>query len=189
MNRHGGVGVLLDHVAFVGQKVASAAGDGRLDIAIAEVKLGVAYRHYVGVHRGGQGLRRGLGLLVILLADKLLEDQLGITLEIALGLAGQGLIPLQIGLGLPQRPLIGSGIDDEEQVALFDVLAFLEIDLDQLPGEAGLDVDGGIGLDIADLAESHRHRPRLHFGHQHRHRGRRGRRLFAGTGGREEGKH
>ena len=143
----------------------------------------ILHRHLVGVDPGGQGLGGGLGLIVILLADELLLNQLGITLQVALGLARQGLVLFQVGFGLLQGRLIGPGIDDEEQVALFDVLALLKIDLDQLPGDPGLDAHGGVRLDVADVADLHRHRLRLHLGHHHRHRGRRRGLLLPGAGG------
>ena len=37
-NHHGGVGVVLDHVALVGDEAAGAAADGGLDVTITEIK-------------------------------------------------------------------------------------------------------------------------------------------------------
>ena len=99
-DQHGGIGVVLDHVALVGDQAAGAAADGGLDITITEIKPGVLHRHFIGVDRGAQGLGGGLGLVVILLADELFPDQLGVAPGVGLGLGGQGLIPGQVGFHL-----------------------------------------------------------------------------------------
>ena len=99
-DHHGGIGVVLDHVALVGDEAAGAAADGGLDITITEIELGVLHRHLIGVDRGAQGLGGGLGLVVILLADELFPDQLGVAPGVGLGLGGQGLIPGQVGFHL-----------------------------------------------------------------------------------------
>ncbi len=81
-------------------QAAGAAADGGLDITITEIEPGVLHRHLIGVDRGAQGLGGGLGLVVILLADELFPDQLGVAPGVGLGLGGQGLIPGQVGFHL-----------------------------------------------------------------------------------------
>jgi hypothetical protein len=71
-------------------------------------------------------------LIVILLADELFPDQLGVAPGVGLGLGGQGPIPDQVGFHLSESRLIRTRVNNEEEFALFHVLAFLKIHLDQL---------------------------------------------------------
>ena len=77
--------------------------------------------------------------------------------QVGLGLTQRGLVPGQIGLRLVQGGFERPRVDGEQQVALFDEVAFLEIDLGQLAADLGLNRDGGIGLHVADDLNFHRH--------------------------------
>ena len=78
----------------------------------------------------------------LLAGDRILGDQLCVALEVGLGVLEQRLVLLQLADRLLQRDLVGPRIDQGQQVALLDHLAFLEVDLDELAGDLGLDVDG-----------------------------------------------
>ena len=53
-----------------------------------------------------------------------------------------GLRAVNVGLGLLDRERVGARIDDEQEVALLDDLALLEMDGVDEPGNAGADLDG-----------------------------------------------
>ena len=73
------------------------------------------------------------GLLVVALAGLVPgAEQFRITFEVELRARELGLVLLRGGLGLFQCVLVGSGINLEKWVALFYLLAFLEIYLDDL---------------------------------------------------------
>ena len=94
-----------------------------------------------------------MGLIILFLADIFLFNQIRITPKVFLGFFGQGLTSGQVGLDPFQIGLIGRGIDGKEQGPLADVLAFLKMDLFQLPGDPGFDGHRRIGLHIADAGE------------------------------------
>ena len=68
--------------------------------------------------------------------------ELGVALQIQIGVGEIGLVLFLLGLGLIERRLVRPGIDLDEQVALIDHLAFLEGDLVDLAVDAGTHQDG-----------------------------------------------
>ena len=72
--------------------------------------------------------------------------ELGVALQVQLGVGEVGLVLRLLGLRLIERGLEGPGIDLGQEVALLDELAFLEGDLVDLAIDAGSDQDGVEGL-------------------------------------------
>src|SRR5439155_10987177 len=98
----------------------------------------------------------------------------------------------QGGFGLGEGGLERPWIDGEEEVALVDVLALLDVDAHELAADLGLDRDDRIRLDAADGPDLQRDRLPLDRCDRHRH-GRPplllrllGLRLVARTGGERE---
>ena len=140
-DRHdAGLGRGIDDVADVDLTQAGDAGDRRLDLGIVELGLGVEDRRIVGRDLRGQ-LRNGGALGVGLLPGREFAE-LGVALQIQIGVGEIGLILGLLGLGLVQRRLIRPGIDLDQQIALVDRLAFLEGDLVDLAIDAGPHQDG-----------------------------------------------
>ena len=83
-------------------------------------------------------------------------EELGIAVEIELGAGELGLVLLLGRLRLFERRLVGPRIDLEQRIAFLDLLAFLEIDLDDLAVDPGLDGDHVVGLNRADALQEHR---------------------------------
>src|ERR1039457_6538010 len=75
--------------------------------------------------------------------------------------------------------LVGAAINLEKELALGDGIALGEVDLGQLTGDQGFDVDGRVGLHISDGADLNRDGPLGHGGYCHGHGGAFGR----GVGG------
>ena len=76
---------------------------------------------------------------------------------LALACSERSLVAGDVGLRLVERGFQGAAVDFEELLALLDEIAFLEIDLGQLAAHQGFDGDGGVGLDVADDLDFHRH--------------------------------
>ena len=135
-DRHdAGLGRGIDDVADVDLAQAGDARDRRLDLGVVELGLGVEDGGIVGRDLRGQ-LRNGGALGVGLLPGREFAE-LGVALQIQIGVGQIGLILRLLGLGLIERRLVRPGIDLDQQVALVDELAFLEGDLVDLAVDAG----------------------------------------------------
>ena len=125
----------IDDVADVDLPQAGDARDRRLDGGVVELGLGVENGGIVGRDLRGQ-LRNGRTLGVGLLPGREFAE-LGVALQIQIGVGQVGLVLRLLGLGLIERCLVRPGIDLDEQVALLDQLALLEGDLVDLAVDAG----------------------------------------------------
>ena len=90
--------------------------------------------------------------------------------KIVLGVGELRLVLRLLGDGLVELGLVGGRIDAREHVALLDVLAFLEIDRDQLAVDLRAHGHGVERFDGADRLQIDRHVGGLGGGDQHRHR-------------------
>ena len=111
-----------------------------------------------------------LELLALLFGENALLYQLEVTVRLLARILGVGRIAIQIGLGLQlqRRALLqiryrglhlafqGLAIDQEQKVAFFDVIAFLEIDLGEHAARLRPHRDHRIGLHVADHRNVHR---------------------------------
>ena len=79
----------------------------------------------------------GLGLIAEQSRAGLTDPRL-ISLEHGARLLDLSPVPGEVGLGLGERGLVDAGIDREEQVALFDVLPFLDVDASSSPPTCAL---------------------------------------------------
>ncbi len=213
----------LDHIALVNEQVARAPLDGRANTGVAQLHLGVlhhggirlneglgvGHRSAVGIHRGHRGFVGGHDLIVLLARDQPALDELLVALLLDGGVVRLRLVARQVGfglgdgglvlghgrLGLLERRLERTGIDDEEEIARFDVVPLLEANLKDLPAQQRIHRHRGGGLDIADALDLDGHVAGLYRGGGDRHR-RRARSLGAGlfalparAGGRSERRH
>ena len=87
-----------------------------------------------------------------------LGDPRAITLEHGTRLLDLNLILGQGGFGLGEGGLERPWIDGEEEIALVDVLAFLDVDAHELAADLGLDGDHRIRLDAPDGPDFERNR-------------------------------
>ena len=66
-----------------------------------------------------------------------LAAELGVALEVALGVGELRLVERLLGLRLVELGLVGGGIDQRQHVAALDLLPFLELDAEDLPSTCG----------------------------------------------------
>ena len=132
----------------------------------------------------------GLGLIAEQARAGLTDPRL-ISLEHGARLLDLSPVPGEVGLGLGERGLVDAGVDREEQVALLDVLPFLDVDAEQLAADLRLDRHHRGGLDGADGLDLERDRLLLDGRDADRHRGAPGgrRRLDLVAGATREGGH
>ena len=129
---------------------ADAPGEGRAHAAIFEIELGIPHPRLGVLDRGLRSI-----LVVGALVDRLLGCEL-VALkrlrprELVVGERHAGGRGLQRRLRLFQPDLVGPRIDDEQQVALVDDLAVLEMDLGQRAADLGPQFDP---VDRRELAE------------------------------------
>ena len=110
--------------------LADAAGDGGLDIGVGEVDAGAVHRC---PGRGDLGLGLlpgGLGLDLVLVADRLAVHQLAVAFGLEPGRILRGLGPGQGGAGGVKGGLVHGRIDLVEQLAGLDLGALLEMTLE-----------------------------------------------------------
>ncbi len=160
----------MHDIAFVDLPDAGAAVERGDDGGVAEHGLGVFDRGLVGLHlRGILGDQRplGIGLLAV---DGVGGRQSFIAIEIDLGVGEYRFVLRLLGHRLIELRLIGGGIDARQHVALLDVLAFLEVDAEQLAVDLRAHGHGVERLDGADGVEIDRHVGFGRGGDQHRHR-------------------
>ena len=138
----------IDDVADIDLAQADDARDRRLDLGVVELGLGVENGRIVGGDLRGQLRHRGT-LGVGLLPGREFAE-LGVALQIEIGVGEVGLVLRLLGLGLIERRLVGARIDFGEQVALIDQLAFLERDLVDLAVDAGPHLHGIEALNGAE---------------------------------------
>jgi hypothetical protein len=154
---------------FGDQRAPDAARDRRRDRGIAKVELSRSQCRACSGHIG-LGLRlRGLGVDVILLADRVGCAQRLEARGLGGGLHGVGLRLGQRGLGAVHGGLVGRGIDLEQHLAGLHVAAFAEEALlhdarhprPHLRHARGLDAPGQFGRERHGLR---RHGDHAHFG-------------------------
>ena len=132
-----GIVVGVHEVALVDEAGAQPPVDRRADVGVAEIELGGVDLRLVALDCGLQ-LGDQRGLLVIALPGLVARaEELGIALEIELGAGQLGLVLLLGRLGLLQRRLVGPRIDLKQRLAFLDLLAFPEIDFDDLAVDPG----------------------------------------------------
>ena len=125
-------------VAGIDLPQTDAAIDRRNDAAVSQVQLGTIDRRLVAGDGAFESSERGFQRVQVLLGDDSLLVQHLVAIVLGFRVGQLSFIFLQIGLGLRQRHLVGTRIDQDQQVAGFDVLAFLKIHLHDLAINAGL---------------------------------------------------
>lgn len=131
--------VLPDQRAFGDQRAADAPGNRRGDGGVTQVQFRPLHRGLVGGDVGGCLAYRRPGVVVVLAADGIAFDQLGIALLLQARLEGIGLGLAQRGLGAVQVSLERCRVDAKQHVALFHVAAFTEGPLQHHAGHPGAD--------------------------------------------------
>ena len=160
-DRHdAGLGRRVDDVADIDLTQAGDARDRRLDGGIIELGLGVGDRGIVGGDLRGQLLHgRALGIGLLLGRE---FAELGVALQVQVGIGQVGLILRLLGLGLVERGLVRPRIDLDQQIALFHQLAFGEGDLVDLAVDPGPHLHGVEALNSAKPGEVDREVGLLH---------------------------
>ncbi|MPM55205.1 hypothetical protein SDC9_101998 [bioreactor metagenome] len=158
----------VDHVAQIRLAQAKPPGNRRGDACVAQLQLG---RIHLRLVRGDRAFvlahQRGLGVH-LLVGDGVLRLQLFVTLKIKLGVLEQRLIAQQRALHLVQRGLVAARVDLGQQLAGLHLVAFLEVQLDQLARCLGTHHRRGPCVHGADGADQHPHVAPLHHASRHR---------------------
>ena len=144
-----------DDVALVGEAEADPAAERRLDIGVAELRLGVLV-HIIGLDQ--RGLRddgRLLGVELLFGGEILLRQRL-VALQVELGVVERGFVLRLLGNDLIERGLIGPRVDLRQQITGLDDVAFLEGDLDDLAVDTAFDSHRVEGLHRAEPGQQHR---------------------------------
>src|SRR4029077_2168926 len=152
---------------------ADATGEGRGDVTIFDVELGVADLGFGVVDRGLRGELLGHALVARLGGSETASFQhLGAN-ELAVGESeARGRGP-ELGGRLGELDLVGARIDDEKQVALVDDLPILEMELGERAADLRPQLDA-VGrrklaeetyprVDLAQERRAHRHARRWHW--------------------------
>src|SRR4249919_234055 len=148
-------------------EVGDGAGDRRVDLRLAQVVLRLAqladHLRDLVLRRGGArvlDLEGRLGGIEFGLRDQLAADQFAGALEHALGLVA--VVARQLGLGLRRAHAGLQAVDAgeqllpvqlDQQLALLDVVGFLDGQQDDLRADVGADVDFGVRLDLAGAVD------------------------------------
>ena len=88
--------------------------------------------------------------------------ELGVTIEVDLGILQVRLVAVAIGNGLIELRLVRSWVDHREHVALLHLLTLVEADLDELPGDLAAHEHVVVGDHRADAAQIDRNIMALH---------------------------
>ncbi len=137
---HAGLGRSVDDVADIDLAQAGDTRDRRPDGGIVELGLRVGDRGIVGGDLRGQLLHgRALGVGLLLGRE---FAELGVALQIQIGVGQIGLVLRLLGLGLIERGLVRPWIDLDQQITLFHQLAFGEGDLVDLAVDPGPHLHG-----------------------------------------------
>ena len=153
-NHDNAVGVARrDIITQVDLAQSDATVDRREDPAIIQIHLGRLDRGAVGFDRAlVLGDKRDLRIQR-LVRHRILCRQPLIAREIDLRSFENRFVARKLTLGLGQRRFIRARIDLGNEVAFFDFLAFLEIDLDQIAADLAPDGDGGQRRDGSQRVE------------------------------------
>ncbi len=148
---------------------ADPAGEGRSDLAVAEVELGGADRRLVG-RQAGLGLAHRAGHLVEgILGRPAAAAQGGVALLVGAGIVERGDIALGLCLDQVQGGLEVALVDAVEQVAARNVGAVGRAARRQVAADLGLQRDGPDRLGGADIVAGDRDRLAGHGDNRHRH--------------------
>ncbi len=143
-------------VADVHEAEAGASVYGGGNRGVVEERACIVDGRLVGFHLGLE-LRDERALRVDRLDGHDVGGKLQVALEIELGVGELCLIQRLLGDGLVELRLVGDGIDVRQHVAALHVLAFLEVNGENLAVDLRADGDGVAGLGRADPFEPHRH--------------------------------
>ena len=131
--------------------VADAAGHRRAQFGELQVELGLPHRRLVGLHRR-LGVALGLrALLEHLLGDGLVAQQLLAARMVGLGEDEVRARQREIGARLVERVLERPLVDGEQEVALLDDLAVVEMHAVEIAGHAGAHLDAIDRNESADI--------------------------------------
>ena len=130
----------VDDVADIDLAQAGDTRDRRLDGGIVELGLRVGDRGIVGGDLRGQLLHGGALGVGLLLGREFAE--LGVALQVQVGIGEVGLVLRLLGLGLVEGGLVRPRIDLDQKITLLYQLAFLEGDLVDLAVDAGPHLHG-----------------------------------------------
>ena len=146
-----------DDVAQLQKNLTNVTRDGRADGGVLDLHAGVFHLRLAGLHGGRRRISIGTELRVVVGRDEFLVEQLFLANFLGSGTIGHSTVARQRGLGQMQGGYIRTRIDANQHRALLDLLALLEIDLNDLTVNTALDLHEGIGFSQADALDAHRH--------------------------------
>ena len=106
-----------DIVAGIDLPQTDAAIDRRNDVAVGQVQLGAIDGRLIAGDGAFEGAERSFQSVQVLLGDDALLVKHFVALVLRFGVGQLGFVLLQVGFGLRQRHLVGTGIDQDQQVS------------------------------------------------------------------------
>ncbi len=120
------------------------------------MELEAVYNGLVCGDRRVGSIEGRLGRIEILLGRPARLDELRGSLKVYARKDELGLVALQICLGLIYGSLEEAGVDDDEEIAGFDVLAFLEVHLGEDAVDLRFDLHGSVRLNVSERDAGYR---------------------------------
>src|SRR6266568_1124756 len=157
------------------QQTAGAAVHRRINGTIIELKPRVLEGRLIGSHSGLILCGGGLGLIELLLGTDFLGIQALRALQDQGGVRRLRFVMREFSERLIERGLKRRAVDRKQQIALFDVLAFFEMNAQELARDLGLDRDGSVGHHRANGLYLERDALLRYLSHRDGHRRRAGR--------------
>ena len=131
-----------NHVALIDEPQSYAAGQRRFNLAVGQLQFLIVNLRLIGAYSSLQLSYGRILRIHLLLRDDTFFVQLVIAPVVDSGVVELGLVAGQLSLHLLQRHLEGPGIDFREEIAFPHKLAFVEMDLLELPIDSALHGDG-----------------------------------------------
>src|SRR5262249_33341173 len=161
----------LDQVALGENLESDPTVDWGADLGVAEIDLRLVERRLCLHHARLRRRLVGLALVDRRLRDVLVTHQLPTAVELQLAVDLRRLGLREGGAGLLDGRLVGRLLDQEQQVALLDVLSLFEFALLEKARHAGDDIDLIDRGEASDVIDGFGHLPAHHW--RDRNRGRR----------------
>ena len=157
-DHHDAVGVVrLYQIAFVDQPQPGAPVERRDDPGVAKHRLGIVDRRLIALHLSFELRHQRLLGVGLLFRSGVGGGEPVIAVDVEARVGERRLVLRLLGDRLIVLRLIDARIDLGEHIAALDVLAFLEMHLDDLPADLRAHRDGIERAGIADRIEIDRH--------------------------------
>ena len=156
-----------DEIAGVHQPSIHPAVERGGDPGVVQVELGQISLGLGGAEVGRRGVPLEAPVFDVGPGGRVVLDQVGVAGQLGFGPLQLGPVLQDGGLGLPEVVLVRVLLDDEERLALLDLLPVLEEDLFEIPHHPGDQLDGVDGLGVTGEIQTVGHRLLHGLGNRH----------------------